>query len=80
MQTILNYEDAAEPVNRTGPWDKARLAPPTAGNVRMSFLVSDGLCFGQGKFEDLERDVLGGAILNAATKLLVAITSLTTRR
>lgn len=66
-------------VNRTGPWDKARLAPPTAGNVRMSFLVSDGLYFGQGKFEDLERDVLGGAILNAATKLLVAITSLTTR-
>ena len=66
-------------VNRTGPWDNADLAPPTAGNERVSFLASDGLYVGQGKFEDLERDVLGGAILNPATKLRVAITSLTTR-
>jgi len=66
-------------VNQIGPWDKARLPPPSTGNVRMSFIVSDGLYFGEGKFEDLERDQLGGAVLNAATKLLIAITSLTTR-
>ena len=66
-------------VNRIGPWDKARLPPPAAGRVRMSFIASDGLYFGEGQFEDLERDPLGGAVLNAATKLLAAITSLTTR-
>jgi hypothetical protein len=32
-------------VNRIGPWDKARLPPPPKGNVRMSFVVSDGLYF-----------------------------------
>lgn len=66
-------------VNRIGPWDKARLPPPATGRVRMSFIVSDGLYFGEGQFEDLERDPLGGSVLNAATKLLVAITSLTQR-
>ena len=35
-------------VNQIGPWDKQRLPPPVAGNVRMTFLVSDGLYFGEG--------------------------------
>jgi len=65
-------------VNAIGPWDKARLAPPAHGRVRMSFIVSDGLYFGEGQFEDLERDQLAGGVLNAATKLLTAIARLTT--
>jgi len=66
-------------VNRIGPWDKPRLAPPSLGRVRMSFIVSDGLYFGEGRMEDLARDQLGGAVINAATQLLLAITSLTQR-
>jgi hypothetical protein len=62
-------------VNTIGPWDKARLAPPGPGRVRMSFIVSDGLYFGEGQFEDLERDQLAGPVVNAATRLLLAITS-----
>ena len=35
---------ASQPVvNQIGPWEKQRLPPPKAGNVRMTFLVSDGL-------------------------------------
>ena len=57
-------------VDRIGPWDRPRLGPPKAGNVRMTFLVSDGLYFGEGKFADLSRDALGGPVIQAATVLL----------
>jgi hypothetical protein len=33
---------------RIGPWDRPRLAPPAQGNIRLSFLVSDGLYFCEG--------------------------------
>ena len=64
-------------VNRIGPFDQPRLAPPSKGRVRMSFIVSDGLYFGEGAMEDLAADRLGGAVIKAATQLLFAITSLT---
>jgi hypothetical protein len=57
-------------VDQIGPWDKNRLAPPRLGNVRMTFLVSDGLYFGEGPFGALQRDPLGGPVLAKATQLL----------
>ncbi len=57
-------------VNRIGPWDKPRLPPPPKGDVRLTFLVSDGLYFGQGKFADLSRDALGGPVIAHAGELL----------
>jgi hypothetical protein len=57
-------------VDRTGPWDKARLPPPRAGRVRMTFLVSDGLYFGEGPFNALQKDPLGGPVLTKAAQLL----------
>jgi hypothetical protein len=57
-------------VDRIGPWDKPRRAPPTGGNVRMSFLVSDGLYFGEGPFGPLLQDPMAGPILAKATELL----------
>jgi hypothetical protein len=62
-------------VNQTGPWDKARLPPPPQGFVRFTFLVSDGLYFGQGKVDDIARDKLGGPILKSATALLLLVTN-----
>jgi len=67
-------------VDRIGPWDKPRLAAPKAGNVRMTFLVSDGLYFGEGKFEDLSRDGLGGPVINAAGQLLAQTVDLATQK
>lgn len=57
-------------VNQIGPWDKQRLPPPKAGNVRMTFLVSDGLYFGEGPFGALQQDQMAGPILAKASQLL----------
>ncbi len=62
---------ASQPVvDQIGPWDKKRLPPPKPGNVRLTFLVSDGLYFGEGAFESIEQDPMGGPVLAKATVLL----------
>jgi hypothetical protein len=62
---------ASEPVvSQIGPWDKTRLPPPKLGNVRMTFLVSDGLYFGEGSFDALYQDPMGGPVLTKATELI----------
>jgi hypothetical protein len=60
-------------INAIGPWDKERLPPPASGNVRMTFLVSDGLYFGEGPFEMLAQDSMGGPVLAKAGELLNAV-------
>ncbi len=57
-------------VQRIGPWEKQRLPPPVAGNVRLTFLVSDGLYFGEGPFKALQQDQLAGPVLAKAAQLL----------
>lgn len=60
-------------VRQIGPWTEARLAPPKYGNVRLSFLCSDGLYLGEGPFNDIARDALGGPVLQAGGALLAAV-------
>jgi hypothetical protein len=57
-------------VNRYGPWDKPRRPPPTGKLVRMSFLVSDGLYFGEGQYDDLMRDRFAAPVIRAASEFL----------
>ena len=57
-------------VDQIGPWGRGRLNPPKAGNVRMSFLVSDGLYFGEGPFNDIAGDPMGGPVINSAAGLM----------
>ena len=57
-------------VDQIGPWDRERLPPPHRGHVRMSFLVSDGLYLGEGPFDALASDAMGGPVLAKATQLL----------
>lgn len=59
-------------VDRIGPWHEKRPAPPQPGTVRITFLVSDGLYFGQGSFEALQKDSMAGPVLAKATQLLQA--------
>ncbi len=66
-------------VGRIGPWDKQRLPPPKPGNVRLTFLVSDGLYFGEGAFSAIAEDSTGGPVLRAATELLQGIVTATTK-
>ena len=61
-------------VGKIGPWNKQRLSQPGNGDIRLNFLVSDGLYFGQGPFDVLSNDPMGGPVIDAATKLMVFLT------
>lgn len=60
-------------VEKIGPWEEQRLPPPKAGNVRITFLVSDGLYFGEGPYAVLQADDMAGPILAKASQLLQAV-------
>lgn len=65
-------------VKKIGPWDKqSRLAPPGKGLARITFLMSDGLYFGQAPIADLFHDSLSGPALAAATLLMKHLTEKT---
>ena len=56
-----------------GPWEKERLPPPAEGNIRLTFLVSDGLLFGEGPMEVMQQQPIAAPLISAATKLLVKL-------
>ncbi len=66
-------EAATEVVQQIGPWEGDRPPPPPKGQLRMSFLTPSGLHFGQGPFEALQADPLGGKTVQLATKLMLAL-------
>ena len=57
-------------VKKIGPWDGARRPAPIEGNVRLNFLVSGGLYFGEGPFDVLEKDPMGGPVIRSAAALM----------
>ena len=61
-------------VERIGPWDKPRRPHPAKGMVRITFLVSDGLYFGEGPMNVLFADAMAGPALTSGTQLLSYIT------
>jgi hypothetical protein len=61
---------AVPAVNRIGPWEKKRLPPPKQGNVRITFLVSGGLCFGEGPFSLMQREPTAAPIIQNSSELL----------
>lgn len=61
-------------VNQIGVWDKPRLPNPTKGNVRITFLVSDGLYFGEGPIDVLFEDKMANPALKSASELMKYIT------
>ena len=68
---------AARPVALAiGSWTEARRPPPTAGIVRLSFLVGDELRFGEGPIEVIARDAAAGPAFAAATRLLMKLAEL----
>jgi hypothetical protein len=62
-------------VQQIGPWDQPRKAHPAKGSLRLSFLVSDGLYFGEGPMQVLFNDPMAGATLASATALMQYLTS-----
>ncbi len=67
--TLTNdlFEKSAAIVAQIGPWNGPRRPYPQKGTVRISFLVSDGLYFGEGPANILFNDALAKhALLSAA--------------
>ena len=62
-------------VERIGPWEKPRRPPPPKGCVRMTFLVSDGLYFGEGPLSVIQSDPLAGPVFAGAVRLLQLVTA-----
>jgi hypothetical protein len=60
-----------EPIlSKIGPWNQPRRPHPGKGNARITFLVSDGLYFGEGPINTLFNDQMAGPALSAATALM----------
>ncbi|MEI2695838.1 MAG: hypothetical protein V9E90_12275 [Saprospiraceae bacterium] len=64
------FEKSNQVINQIGPWNQDRLPYPDTGQVRLSFLVSDGLYFGQGPINQLFQDPMGGPVLETASQLM----------
>lgn len=69
------FEESIGIVNKIGPWKQPRKPRPVKGNVRLSFLVSDGLYFGEGPINVLFNDEMAKPALSAATALMQYLTS-----
>jgi hypothetical protein len=65
-------------VARIGPWNQPRRPPPVLGNVRLTFLVSDGLYFGEGPLSAMERERMAGPVIQRAAQLLQAVVAMGT--
>lgn len=71
---VRNLFDASQTLlDQIGPWTSDRLPAPSVRRVRLTFLASDGLYFGEGDMADLVRDRLGAPVFNAAANLLAAV-------
>lgn len=68
------FDESSKVVQQIGPWDKARRPQPAKGNARISFLVSDGLYFGEAPLNTLFSDPLAAHALQAATALMQYLT------
>lgn len=74
LPVVKKLFSVSEPVvSQIGPWAKPRLAPPKQGNVRLTFLVSDGLYFGEGPMSIMQSEAMAGPIINNAAELLQAV-------
>jgi len=65
------FDAAQNIVNKIGPWDKRRLAPPGKGIARATFLTTNGLYFGQGPQNVLETDTFSNPLMKQAEALIV---------
>lgn len=66
-------------VARIGPWKQPRRSPPKSDNVRLTFLVSDGLYFGEGPMSMMQNEEMAGPVIQSATTLLQAVVSMASK-
>lgn len=60
---------------RLDPWKEQRVPAPPYGFVRITFLASSGLYFGDGELRQMAKDKFGGATVRSAFDLFKAVSS-----
>lgn len=70
------FAASASIVAQIGPWDQPRRPAPAPGMARISFLVADGLYFGEAPINNLFGDPLAAPALQTATALMQFLTSI----
>ena len=68
------FAASQEVVQNIGPWTDGRTPWPDKNFVKITFLVSNGLYFGQGPINIMFNDPKAGAILAAGTELMTYLT------
>lgn len=68
------FEKSSSIVDQIGVWDKPRLPFPATGTTRLTFLVSDGIYFGQGPTDVIFNDALANPALMSGTELMRYLT------
>jgi len=68
------FQNSENIVKQIGPWENPRRPAPVNGMLRISFLVSDGLYFGEGPIDTLFSDPFANPSLRSATNLLKYLT------
>jgi len=73
------FAESENVVRRIGPWGKSRLPPPVRSRVRLTFLVSDGLYFGEGPMSVMQNEPFAGPVLREASELLQLVVKIATK-
>jgi len=60
-------------LERIGPWKGERPPAPQRGEVRINLLTPSGLHFGQGPYDVLSEDLMGGPMIAAAFRLMQSL-------
>ncbi len=69
-------KEAAAIVDKIGPWKRQRRPPPARGQMRLSILTPSGIHFGEGPFDELERDARAKRLVRASTDLMERLTTM----
>ena len=64
------FKASQQVVDQIGPSKQPRLPPPKPDGIRVTFVVSDGLYFGEGAMSRMQHDQLAGPVIDAAVALL----------
>lgn len=68
------FSQSRQIVEKIGPWDQPRRPHPQKGYARITFLVSDGLYFGEAPVSALFNDALAAPALTTAAQLVQFLT------
>ncbi|HPF99492.1 MAG TPA: hypothetical protein PLE77_05455 [Kiritimatiellia bacterium] len=71
---------AKDIVDQIGPWGKARPPAPARGHARINILTPSGLHFGEGPFNKLAADGLGGPVIETSTHLMLSLMAMSEQK